>query len=202
MTKIQVDEERFRAAVIDDELGLAELADRFRMSRAAASKRRAAIYATLPQQIRGLTMMQPWATLVAIGAKKIETRSAPTSYRGPIAVHASLAWPRAAQNVCSRPAFKEKLIAGGIRFVTKHGRPTPVLRHGYILAVVDIVDCVRVEDLESAPISIYEHAFGDYQPGRFAWKLANLRPLPAPIACKGYLSLWTVPPTIAVRLPR
>jgi hypothetical protein len=33
-----------------------------------------------------LTLAQPWATLVAIGAKKIETRSWPTNYRGPLAI--------------------------------------------------------------------------------------------------------------------
>lgn len=32
--------------------------------------------------MRGLSLTQPWATLVAIGAKKIETRSWTTTYRG------------------------------------------------------------------------------------------------------------------------
>src|SRR5581483_12167599 len=35
-----------------------------------------------------LTLTQPWATLVAIGAKQIETRSWPTKYRGPLLIHA------------------------------------------------------------------------------------------------------------------
>jgi hypothetical protein len=39
--------------------------------------------------MKGLTLTQPWATLIAIGAKRIETRSWSTSYRGPIAIHAA-----------------------------------------------------------------------------------------------------------------
>jgi hypothetical protein len=38
--------------------------------------------------MKGLTLTQPWATLVAIGAKRIETRSWPTRYRGLLAIHA------------------------------------------------------------------------------------------------------------------
>lgn len=40
-------------------------------------------------KIKALTLYQPWATLIAIGAKKIETRSWDTKYRGPLAIHAS-----------------------------------------------------------------------------------------------------------------
>ena len=40
-----------------------------------------------------LTIRQPWAQLIAVGAKTIETRSWSTSYRGPLAIHAGKAWP-------------------------------------------------------------------------------------------------------------
>jgi hypothetical protein len=32
--------------------------------------------------MKALTLHQPWATLVALGAKQIETRSWPTRHRG------------------------------------------------------------------------------------------------------------------------
>lgn len=38
--------------------------------------------------MKAITLMQPWATLVAIGAKRLETRSWSTNYRGPLAIHA------------------------------------------------------------------------------------------------------------------
>ena len=36
-----------------------------------------------------LTLHQPWASLVALGVKTIETRSWSTQYRGPLAIHAA-----------------------------------------------------------------------------------------------------------------
>ena len=39
--------------------------------------------------MKTLTFLQPWATLVALEAKRIETRSWRTSYRWPLAIHAS-----------------------------------------------------------------------------------------------------------------
>jgi len=38
--------------------------------------------------MKALTLHQPWASLIALGAKTIETRSWSTTYRGPLAIHA------------------------------------------------------------------------------------------------------------------
>ena len=43
--------------------------------------------------MKALTIRQPWASLIALGVKTIETRSWPTRYRGPIAIHAGLRHP-------------------------------------------------------------------------------------------------------------
>jgi hypothetical protein len=43
--------------------------------------------------VKALTLHQPWAQLVAIGAKRIETRSWSTRYRGPLAIHAGARKP-------------------------------------------------------------------------------------------------------------
>src|SRR6202030_2406661 len=50
--------------------------------------------------MKALTLTQPWATLVAIGAKRIETRSWPTLYRGPLAIYAAKRFPKWAQDTC------------------------------------------------------------------------------------------------------
>jgi len=39
--------------------------------------------------MKAISLWEPWATAIAIGAKKIETRSWATSYRGPLAIHAA-----------------------------------------------------------------------------------------------------------------
>ena len=38
--------------------------------------------------MKALTIIQPWATLLAAGKKRIETRSWKTNYRGEILIHA------------------------------------------------------------------------------------------------------------------
>jgi hypothetical protein len=45
------------------------------------------------ESIPVLTLWQPWASLVALGVKSIETRSWSTQYRGPLAIHASTKRP-------------------------------------------------------------------------------------------------------------
>lgn len=39
--------------------------------------------------LKAITLLQPWASLVAMGAKTIETRPYATQYRGPLAIHAA-----------------------------------------------------------------------------------------------------------------
>jgi ASCH domain len=40
-------------------------------------------------RVQALSLHQPWASLVALGVKKIETRSWSTRYRGPLLIHAA-----------------------------------------------------------------------------------------------------------------
>ena len=39
----------------------------------------------------------------------------------------------------------------------------------------------------------HERAFGNYDPGRFAWLLADISPFPAPVEYRGAQGLWDVP---------
>jgi hypothetical protein len=39
--------------------------------------------------VKALTLWQPWASLIALERKLVETRSWSTSYRGPLAIHAA-----------------------------------------------------------------------------------------------------------------
>lgn len=43
--------------------------------------------------MKAITIRQPWAGLIAVGEKVYETRSWPTKYRGPIAIHAGKSDP-------------------------------------------------------------------------------------------------------------
>jgi hypothetical protein len=63
------------------------------------------------------------------------------------------------------------------------------LPKGCIIAVVRIVDCVPTGDMTQKQIEI-ERYFGDYAPGRYAWILDDIQPLPEPIPAKGKQGLW------------
>lgn len=130
--------------------------------------------------LKALSLTQPWATLVAIGAKTVETRSWRTSYRGPIAIHASKGYPMGARVVCLQEPFRSVLQAEG------------PLQLGAIVALVQLVD-VRPVELLVGCLSPQERAFGDYSAGRYGWVLANVQRLPVPLPCKGALGLWSIP---------
>ncbi len=159
--------------------------------------------------MKAITLTQPWATLVAIGArypdlgKHIETRGWHTSYRGPLAIHAGkglgpVGGKHGLMDQCRREPFRSTLLAAGIL-------GTPALPLGAIVATCDLVDCQMIGILpdgtpaymaydEFPPVlqavQEPERSFGLYTAGRWAWVLENIRALPEPIPAKGALSLW------------
>lgn len=145
--------------------------------------------------MKALTAYQPHASLVAIGAKKIETRSWYTSYRGPLAIHASANYRGPGRDLPWQEPFKSALRqfwqdSGGIR-----------LPFGSIIAVCNLVNCLQVFsngktsailDDGKTTITGNEYAFGDFRAGRYAWLLENVRQV-EPVPCKGRQRLWDVP---------
>ena len=129
--------------------------------------------------MKALSLLQPYASLIAIGAKKIETRSWSTKYRGPLAIHAS----RSNKNKLLR--FMEPFL--------KALRGIGILPLGAIVATCNLVDCIKmtpefVDFVKSA--EGYEIDFGVYEVGRYAWILEDVKPLEKPISASGALSLW------------
>src|ERR1700691_5449786 len=146
--------------------------------------------------VKALTLTQPWATLVAIGAKRIETRSWSTSYRGPLAIHAAKGFPGWAKEFGKSTECYEALrkysTADDERRFLSGGLAYPL---GVVLATCRIAACVKTEKLLSerpyAPdMTEQEKSFGDYSEGRWGWMLADVKRLPEPIPAKGALGLW------------
>jgi activating signal cointegrator 1 len=136
--------------------------------------------------MKAITLTQPWASLVAIGAKHIDTRSWRTSYRGPLAIHAAKTFPTWAQERCDQEPFFSALR----RMETiDASRPlAPQLPCGCVLAVAFLEACLRIEEREFPAEP--ERSFGDYRSGRYAWILRSIMRLPTPLAARGALSLW------------
>lgn len=132
--------------------------------------------------MKAVSLWNPWALLVALGAKTFETRSWATNYRGPLVIHAAKYFTDEEKMYCLRPHFRECLKQGGYNTLSS-------LPLGAALAVVDLVDCVPTSRIKDA-LSDRERAFGNYAPGRWAWKLTNVRMLAEPLPYRGAQGLW------------
>ena len=164
--------------------------------------------------MKAITIRQPWASLIASSDKKYETRSWPTKYRGPIAIHAGKQDdPDVFQFLLCKIATMEQLEACGITPETLQKLP-----HGAVIATAELVNVWRIvyhpgTDVNEAKhiplgaesLTLDKHApdFGDYfvptekeinlgywHAGMYAWELQNVKLLPEPIPAKGKQGLW------------
>ena len=62
-----------------------------------------------------------------------------------------------------------------------------------IVAVAHLHNCVPTETVQ--PDAAERH-FGDFTPGRFAWRMSCIQPLSEPVPVAGHHKLWTVPPEV------
>lgn len=146
--------------------------------------------------MKAVSLIQPWASLIAAGEKRIETRSWPTHYRGPLAIHASKGFPEACRELCNEEPFRTALMAafGDGRWVQVDSLPL-----GSIVAVCNLTKVLRTSDLVGK-IPPQEREFGDYRGERFGWLLSNVVAVDPPIVIRGNRSLWDVPADIACHL--
>lgn len=124
-----------------------------------------------------LSLTQPYASLIALGHKRVETRDWRVSYRGPIAIHASKGFPKWAQEFAMEQ-WSHGLLPGPL------GLPL-----GAVVATANLVRIEKTEVLSTA-LSDKELYFGDYGPCRYGWMLEDVKPLPVPIPARGMLGLW------------
>ena len=149
--------------------------------------------------MKAITVWQPWAGAMAAGIKENETRSWATKYRGPIAIHAGkkqipLPWDGVLDDPTWR-LFYKILGRHGINLYYESGMVPPdnyeyKLKYGEVIAIAELVDCIRITPEYITTLTPDELALGDYTPGRYAWKLANVQKLPEPIPAKGRQGLW------------
>ena len=154
---------------------------------------------------RVFSLWQPWATLCVAPdphndghpPKKWETRQwRPREEQLPIEVviHATKRWARENVEAAMHPAFHRALWRCGfltapateIRSKRHAFRPTDLkpLPLGAIIGVATIVAVLRTGDL-ALVIGEEERTFGNYGPGRYAIKLANVIQLAEPIPFMG-----------------
>jgi activating signal cointegrator 1 len=180
--------------------------------------------------VRAVTLWQPWASLIALGAKAIETRGWSTSYRGPLLIHASSRVAgRRGSRVAVGPFEVERDAAGYLLRGESLAWPYR-LPLGEAVAVAELVDVLPMvygaEPCDVPHLHLLhgfghmllahqfdggpgawncrdrsdEVPFGDFEHGRFGWLLENVRPLRQTIPAKGRQGLWTPSPDLVARI--
>ncbi|MCC6426255.1 MAG: ASCH domain-containing protein [Phycisphaerales bacterium] len=167
-----------------------------------------------------ISLWQPWATLVSLGEKRVETRSWETKYRGPLAIHAAKKWDRRLEELSvTNPAIFDALTRSDElrrRFTAPEEDRLGLLRllpTGCIIATCTLVACLPTPktpppfghyfdlfdsrrlpsaDPSVRSISPAEMVLGDYSPGRWAWFLDDIKPLAKPIHCTGRQRIFDV----------
>ena len=142
------------------------------------------------ETVATLTMTEPWGTLVASGAKRIETRSWLTTHRGPLAIHLARTLPAAASALCDQQPFQTALAAAGYRRSTEHhDQSNPwQLPLGRVVAITWLETVERLAP--NATVEELERSFGNFAPGRYAWHFSTIYRLTRPIAARGSLGVW------------
>lgn len=148
----------------------------------------------VPAGAKVLSLWQPWASLIALSEKQYETRSWRTSYSGPLVIHAAKKWDAENGAVWCRSPFRVVFEKHGYQ----PGAMIPVgmtaidatpLPRGAAICIADLTDCIPVDRIRHE-LSAQELAFGNYGPGRYAWKLENVRVFALRIPMRGRQGLW------------
>lgn len=163
--------------------------------------------------IKVISLWQPWATLMAAGYKRIETRSWPP--RGLksgqlVAIHAAKRWTEDERDICiDDPYFRRYLTLAQRRGLWDFERP-PL---GCVVAVARYQEAISTDAINTVNlpgayqpqlvISYREDAFGNYGPDRYGWVFSEVRPL-EPIPLRGMQGIfdWTPPAELHYLEPR
>ena len=147
-------------------------------------------------KIKVLSLKEPQATLMLLGAKLIETRGwKPLDLKLParIGIHASAGYPGWCREMAESQPFRSVLGGRDLR-----------LTLGKILCTVGLVACHSTNNLTCNRDDVIpfpqedwypvlgsnEWYFGDYSPRRQMWLTRDVRALKVPVAAKGALGLW------------
>ena len=113
------------------------------------------------------------------GRKLIETRSWNTNYRGRIAIHAA------------KKIIRD--IRAEVRVIMEENMLSfDDLEFGNVVATAEIVDCVLMTQEMVDGLSPQEYYLGDWQVGRYAWILKDVKQLDEPVAVKGFQGIWNL----------
>ena len=138
--------------------------------------------------LKAITLWEPFASSMAIGAKHNETRSWPTSHRGDLAICAAKR---------KMDPLASWLFSNLIRPLIPEC-PNYQPKYGICVCIVEVFDCVATDGGKG--INDLEYHLGNYNIGRFAWKTRNCRMLANPVLVTGRQRLFFLPPAVTERV--
>lgn len=138
------------------------------------------------KSVLAISLWQPWASLMMTDMKRNETRSWPNHHYGLMVICAA---QRKGEDVfcpgwLDIPKELPFRTDCGVREI--HGRDLPL---GAALGIVELCGCVSTERANPSEV---ERLFGDYSPGRYAWKTRLIKVFETPIPVKGKQGLFHV----------
>ncbi len=110
-------------------------------------------------KLKAISLWQPWASLIPLGLKHYETRSWKTNYRGKLLI-CSTATNTKLQHQQYLKIYEQLQLL-----------PWSDFPHGQAIAICDLVDCIEMTAEFIEQQSKTEILCGDWQVGRYAWKL-------------------------------
>ncbi len=133
------------------------------------------------EPMKAISLWQPWASLVAAGVKRHETRHWNTDYRGPIAICAAKT-----VDLAGAPYDLCRDVLG-----VHWAKTVPT---GAVVAIATLTRCCQTSHMTEA-LTRADSAAGNFTPGRYAWRLDDVRPLmkPLPVVGRQGLFNWTPP---------
>jgi activating signal cointegrator 1 len=142
------------------------------------------------ETVKALSLWQPWASLVALGEKRVETREWSTEYRGPLAIHATAKIPPFWLGGSRHSDIFKNEVADVLNvkrdYVGLAGRKLPL---GAILCIVRLTDIQPTGQVREI-LCERERIFGNYEEGRYAWFFEMIEKFEQPIPAKGNRMLW------------
>ncbi len=139
---------------------------------------------SIASSLKAISLWQPWASLIPLGLKHYETRSWKTNYRGKLLI---------CSTVNNSKHYREYLkVKDALQLPTWDETNFP---HGQAIALCDLTDCIQMTAEFIEQQSETEILCGDWQVGRYAWKLENIQPITEPFAVKGKQGLFNIPLT-------
>lgn len=151
-----------------------------------------------------ISVWQPWASLLAHGIKRYETRSwAPSvAYLGRSFAICSSKNDSGLNSYGTTEDGPQTPRIVAVRQLTERGVDIMRLPFGKVVAIGTLVEAIRMPPLESEEPGEMERALGDWTPGRWAWSFANVMPLPEPIDVTGKQGIFRLPYDIGAKACR